>query len=278
MRTAADEEDSRRVAKALRALGDEGGGLAAAARALLGEGERWATFEAAARVAALRSLRRGRAPAVRALLVGDVHGEHEALGRCLARFCGSVDAVLAVGDVVDPRGPGRDVARAVELLSLSGALCVAGNHDRWWLRGDGVRGGTPQGSLPDAAVSWLRGLPRWRAVETAAGLAVLAHGLVGDDMEHVPRGTPSADLRASPRWGELLGAGACLHIGGHVHESFVEIHPPVTFVNAGTLQGGGGCGPCVLVADFELRRVRSYPLGPDGSPAGRDAWEAALGG
>lgn len=281
--TTADAEALRRdVAGALREAADVAADVAAASRDIAArlEGARaalarssaspWEAAVAGARVASLGALRRAALglPTSRALLLGDVHAEHVALARALARFGASVDAVLCVGDVVDG-DPGRcDAGRAVELLDECGAVAVAGNHDRWWLGGGAdLPDATPQDSLGRRAAAWLRSLPRWRWVETASGRAALAHGYLADDMASVSARTGAARAARHPAWAGLRGGGAAYHLSGHSHAPLARRVEAggfgVTFVNAGTLQRSAR-RPTVAVVDFARREAFFYRLGADG--------------
>src|SRR5690606_36226100 len=77
-------------------------------------------------------------------VLGDIHCQEATLERALAFFHDElqVDAVLAVGDIVD--GPG-DADRTVALLREAKTLTVRGNHERWLLTGE-------QRPLPDATL------------------------------------------------------------------------------------------------------------------------------
>src|SRR5438045_830282 len=91
----------------------------------------------------------------RVAVIGDVHCEDERLSTVLRHFASlSVDAMLAVGDIVDGEG---DANRACKLLAQSGVLAVMGNHDRWFLenRIRDIAGATPQLFLDASAYSWL---------------------------------------------------------------------------------------------------------------------------
>ncbi len=86
--------------------------------------------------------------------IGDIHEEDDALERVL-QFLEpmQLDAILAVGDIVD--GPG-DGARCCDLLQARGVQAVRGNHDRWFLKDELRAGGTadlPATATPTTAWS-----------------------------------------------------------------------------------------------------------------------------
>lgn len=75
--------------------------------------------------------------------IGDIHAEDARLERALAHMAAvEVDAILAVGDIVD--GPG-DVNRCCEMLQARGVHVVRGNHDRW-LANNEMRVPSPHGA------------------------------------------------------------------------------------------------------------------------------------
>jgi len=89
-------------------------------------------------------------PALRRVgVLGDVHAEDgllEAALDHLARY-DDLDALLCTGDLVT--GPG-DAGKCLEMLRAAGALCVRGNHDRWFLEATRREPGVGYDSLPDA--------------------------------------------------------------------------------------------------------------------------------
>ena len=70
----------------------------------------------------------GMLPAMRALVISDIHSNIEALDAVLAhaRGSGDFDAVWCTGDIV---GYGPDPGAVIDALQRIGAVCVAGNHD-----------------------------------------------------------------------------------------------------------------------------------------------------
>ena len=64
-------------------------------------------------------------------IIGDVHAEHRRLETALDLFeKKKVDLLLCTGDLADGRG---DLDACCSMLIHTGALVVAGNHDRWFL-------------------------------------------------------------------------------------------------------------------------------------------------
>lgn len=192
-------------------------------------------------------------------VLGDVHCDAVRVATALACFRAErVDAVLAVGDLVD--GPG-DVNRALELLENHDVLAVAGNHERW-LFGEALRE-LPHASslreLSDEGARYLRSLPPTRDLDTVGGLALLCHGLGAHDMAKVEAHDQPQDLAQNAPLQELLQAGRYAYvINGHTHSRLVRRIGALTLINAGTLLEGDD--PCCLVVDFERESVRVFDL------------------
>src|SRR4051812_6994444 len=104
-------------------------------------------------------------------VIGDIHAEDQRLERALDMLAGrGVELLVATGDVVDGRG---SVERCCELLETRGVVTVAGNHDRWFLRGHvhGLPWATPHDSLSSRARRTLERLPSVVELATTAGRA-----------------------------------------------------------------------------------------------------------
>lgn len=184
-------------------------------------------------------------------LLGDVHGEAEHLERALEYLHGHVDGLLCVGDIVD--GPG-DVERALRLLRDAGAVCVAGNHERWLLAGEmrDLRDATA--SLADETRAFVASLPRTRMVSTVAGGALLCHGVGEDDMATLFPDTQGYALQAIPTLRDvMLDDQVHYMLCGHTHVPMVRTFQGVTVVNAGTLHRD--FEPRFAIVDFEQKRV-----------------------
>ncbi len=108
-------------------------------------------------------------------LLGDIHGNREALAAALARLdaCG-VERIACVGDLV---GYNADPDECVRLLRSRGALCIAGNHD---LIGTGLLGFE---RCSNKALHSLKRTRRTLSAETAAYLRSLPAHLMIE--EHV---------------------------------------------------------------------------------------------
>jgi predicted phosphodiesterase len=130
-------------------------------------------------------------------ILGDIHGNREALAAALARLdtCG-IDDLLCVGDLV---GYNADSDECVAMLRARAALCIAGNHD---LIGTGLLGfercsnkamhslkRTRRALAPETA-EYLRALPSHIMVTPALAGAqsptiLLTHGGVRDVQQYM---------------------------------------------------------------------------------------------
>lgn len=187
-------------------------------------------------------------------VLGDVHAEDANLERALDAL-GEVDAVLCVGDIVD--GPG-DLERTVALLRERGVICVAGNHERWFLAG--TMRGVPDAHLDasDAVRAFFAELPRTRRLSTASGSLLLCHGVGEDDMAELRSETKGYALAAIEGLRELwLDPDLTYMVAGHTHERMVRAFPGLVVINAGTLRREA---PGFVRLDFEKREVRCFDL------------------
>jgi len=184
-------------------------------------------------------------------VLGDVHGNREALAAVLAFFNRrSAARLLCVGDIV---GYNADADACAALLRARGALAVAGNHD--WI-GIG-RLGFARCSLPaeyalrrtrrrlarDTA-DYLRALPAQRALE---GGVLLVHGSV-QDMER--RLATPAEALADAALLRAAYPAVRLCFFGHLHAQKVyEID-------------GGAARELPAAAEVRLRPDRLYYVNP----------------
>lgn len=189
---------------------------------------------------------------VRIGVLGDIHGEDARLEVALGLFERErVEAVLSVGDVIDGLG---DDERTVQLLRAAGAPTVRGNHERWFVDGLAVLGGSRR--LGTESCRWLSELPRTLPLDTCVGRALLCHGIGDDDMtlllpEH-------SDAELGPPIAPIADAGYTLVVAGHTHRRMVRRVGGVALVNAGTLfrRGRAGC----VVLDLDAPRARFFDL------------------
>jgi predicted phosphodiesterase len=124
-------------------------------------------------------------------VLGDIHGNREALEAALTRLDGlGIERLLCVGDVI---GYNADPDDCVELLRERGALCITGNHD---LIGTGELGfercsnkamhslKRTRRTLSPESAAWLRALPSHLVLEARF---LLTHGGVRDVQQYMTR-------------------------------------------------------------------------------------------
>jgi len=192
-------------------------------------------------------------------ILGDIHGNREALEAALARLeaCGAA-RLLCVGDIVGYNADGDD---CVAMLRERGALSVAGNHD---LIGTGMLGfercsnkamhslKRTRRSLRGQTVSELRALPDHRMIEERI---LLIHGGVRDVQQYMTQPKHIVENVAYLRR-DFPGRSVCFF--GHTHEQKV-------FEVAGTevrdLELSSGC--------VMLREDREYFVNPGSVDASR---------
>lgn len=187
-------------------------------------------------------------------VLGDVHAEDVALALALDALH-DVDAVLCVGDIVDGKG---DLERTVALLEEHGVICVAGNHERWFLAG--TMRGVPDAhvSSSDAVREFFAGLPRTLRLPTVAGNLMLCHAVGDDDMAELRSDTRGYALQAIEGLRELwLDPELTYMVAGHTHERMVRAFPGLVAINAGTLRREA---PGFIRIDFEQKKVRYFDL------------------
>lgn len=194
-------------------------------------------------------------------ILGDIHAEDLRLAAALEFAAGQrLDAVLAVGDIVDGRG---DAARCCMLLRAHGALCVRGNHDRWWSKGKpmGFADGTPHDALGQELGAWVAALPPTRALATPLGALLLCHGLGDNDMVGVEPEDEGYALVVNQELQTLVDrADYQLVVNGHTHSRMVRrFGRRLWIINAGTLQGERE--PGFGIVDLPARAVSWYGFG-----------------
>jgi len=207
-------------------------------------------------------------------LIGDIHCEDEVLARVLQHLHkANLDAILAVGDMVDGSG---DVNRVCSLLAQHGVLTVAGNHDRWLLEGKmrELPDATPGSTLRSEIRSWLEHLPKTISLQTPKGPLLLCHGLSEDDMADLRPDDEGYALESNLALQDLLKAKRYRFVvNGHSHVPMVKTIGQMTIINAGTLDRRHR--QVFSVIDFErgivdffdafktpLRKVESLGLSP----------------
>lgn len=188
-------------------------------------------------------------------VIGDVHCESETLERVLdALEAMNVEAVLCVGDLLD--GPG-DADATLGVLEARGVLCVAGNHERWFLDGEQRTLDNATAEVSQASRAFLESLPKERRYTTPNGNALLCHGVGEDDEAWLRPDTRGYALQDIPTLRELMiDADLQFMIGGHTHQRMIRVFPGLTVINAGTIHRKDE--QTFMVVDFEAMRVGFY--------------------
>lgn len=193
--------------------------------------------------------------------IGDVHCEADALEAALSHLEAlGAERVLCVGDIVDGTG---DPDRCCELLRKAGALTVSGNHERWLFEGKmrDLPDATLLDSLDAASRDYLRQLPKTLELETAAGLALLCHGLGEHDMASLGPDDRGYAIENNDELQSLVDLGRhAFVINGHTHKRMVRRVGTLTVINAGTLHRDNN--PCFAFVDFEHERTAFFELRP----------------
>jgi predicted phosphodiesterase len=204
---------------------------------------------------------------VRALIVGDIHTEDGLLAAAVAEGqAAGVDRFLSVGDIVD--GPG-DVLACFALLRRHGFTVVAGNHERWTVRGHGLM----LDDYPADELAWMRGLPPTCEIPTPSGLLLLGHGVGDDDMVRLHPYTTGYALECVDALWQIVRAGRHRWlVGGHTHVPMVRSFDRLTVLNPGTLVRDEE--PGYLIADFARGEIERWTLLP--RPARQQRWSVEL--
>lgn len=155
-------------------------------------------------------------------VLGDIHGNREALDAVLARLdAEGVTRLLCVGDVV---GYNADPDACAERLRARGAVVIAGNHD---LIGTGLLGfercsnkamhslRNTRRRLGRETADWLRTLPSHHRLEQHV---LLTHGGVRDVQQYMTKPQHVAENAAYLR-ADFPGRRICFF--GHTHEQKV---------------------------------------------------------
>ena len=155
-------------------------------------------------------------------LLGDIHGNREALEAAVARLeARGVDRIVCVGDLV---GYNADGDACVEILRSRGVVSIAGNHD---LIGTGMLGfercsnkamhslKRTRRTLAPATAAYLRDLPSHHRLEPGV---LLTHGGVRDVQQYMTRPRHVVENVGYLR-SDFPGARICFY--GHTHEQRV---------------------------------------------------------
>ena len=199
-------------------------------------------------------------------LLGDIHGNLEALGAALDRLdAHGVDRIVCVGDLV---GYNADPDECVRLLRSRGVESIAGNHD---LIGTGLLGfercsnkamhslkRTRRRIAPETA-AYLRALPSHLPIEEHV---VLTHGGMRDVQQYMTKPAHILENVAYLR-SDFPGRRICFF--GHTHEQKVfevdgDIVRETPIAGPGTVQLSGHCEYFVNPGSVDASRKRAHKL------------------
>ena len=197
-------------------------------------------------------------------VIGDVHAEDETLDRVLDALSSmQIESVLCVGDIVDGLGNANATIRS---LRDRGVICVAGNHERWFLHSERRSLKNATLDLADDALAFISGLPVQRRFSTPAGSLLLSHGVGSDDEAWLSPETRGYALREIHTLHELmLDDSVQFMVGGHTHERMVRQFGGLTVVNAGTIHRE--FEQSFTVIDFAQMRVEFRSAAEDSTGA-----------
>ena len=191
-------------------------------------------------------------------VLGDIHGNREALAAVLAELDG-VDRIVCVGDLI---GYNADPDECVRMLQAREATCIAGNHD---LIGTGSLGfercsnkamhslKRTRRVLSKHTAEYLRALPAHVVIEERV---LLTHGGVRDVQQYMTKPKHIVENVAYLR-ADFPGKRICFF--GHTHEQ------KVFEVDGQRVGETAADGPCVV----QLSAAREYFVNPGSVDASR---------
>ena len=186
-------------------------------------------------------------------LVSDVHASPGPLREALALFDREgVDEIICAGDIA---GYHDQLEAVIELLSNSGCMAIAGNHDLKYLA-------RPDSETSRAARAYLVELPRRLELEIEGKRILVVHASPPAELDGTgirlldPRGAVREDRR--DEWEErLFGFPGDVLIVGHTHQVFAERIGGVLVANPGSTVFNHSCA-ILSLPDLSLRK---YALG-----------------
>ena len=192
-------------------------------------------------------------------LIGDVHGEDLLLRRALDTISSKgITEIYCVGDIVDGVG---DVEACCTLLKEADVICVAGNHDRWILKGEmrTLNDATSLDSLSSTSINFLRSLPKTRILRIEGVAVILCHGLLENDMNRLTPDDFGYALEANFELQNLINSKAYRYVfNGHTHRAMVRKFGDLTVINAGTLKRQQD--PSVTIVDVKNNKINLISL------------------
>jgi putative phosphoesterase len=185
-------------------------------------------------------------------IFSDVHATPEPVREALEIFSReAVDRVLCAGDIA---GYGTQLEQTVELLIGCRCLAVRGNHDQWWLEGEGDWRTGP-------LANYLHNLPMTYDLYSAGQKLHMVHGSPSASlMDGIRLLDEHAHLRMDQveYWRQYLdNFDFDLLVVGHTHQVFAERLGRTLVVNPGSTLFNHTCA----ILTLPEMSVRILPLG-----------------
>jgi predicted phosphodiesterase len=199
----------------------------------------------------------------RAGLIGDVHGQVDALETAIAFLLEqqpNLDAILCTGDFpTRNKEPGTE--QVCRIAQHADVIAIRGNHDRWRI------GEMSENEvMPIGTDAFLADLPVTLTIPTPLGQVMLCHGINKDDMNAVYRGGGEGREKTLHLYGLTRLELFCeryphikLLIHGHTHLRDVAKYGELVVINAGTLLNERFL-PTVGVIDFDAGMVQFFDI------------------
>jgi len=210
---------------------------------------------------------------MKTFVIGDIHGAHKALLKCLklSKFNRKEDRLICLGDVCDR---GKKVKECVnELLAIPNCVYVLGNHDAWslewavsgkppvgWLeQGGAYTEKSYKGGMPKEHIEFFSKAPLWFSDNNR----LFVHA--GFDPDRPPSETSKEILiwdRALIKQAQQLHHTEPKHKFGTFDEVFVGHTPtlnfgkkePQQYCNIWAMDTGAGWGAKLTIMDAESKQ------------------------
>jgi putative phosphoesterase len=189
-------------------------------------------------------------------LLSDIHATAAPLREALAIFAREeVDMLLCPGDIA---GYGEELEAVVELLWQVDCQYVRGNHERWAIGREDIRGDI---------LAWLVGLPLQREYVIEGMNIYMVHASPPDsDMDGIKLLDENGELipQEVDYWrGRLKGFAYDILLVGHTHQAYAEQLDDTLVINPGSTAFNHSCA----ILHLPERRVEWFGVGGEISRA-----------
>ena len=194
-------------------------------------------------------------------VIGDIHGESEALKAALAYLkMENLDVIVCSGDVLGEEG---DMDECCHLLKHHQVHTVSGNHDRWF---DNNRYSSATGAqeveINLKSIEFISGLPKTIVFNTIVGKLLLCHGFGENDMAGLTPNSQGLGIISNKKLRKLIYSKRYqFMVNGHTHLRMVRPFGGMVIINGGTLKKK--YQPGFAVIDFVNKCVNLYDIEPD---------------